>query len=189
LQPFEYLLLFVVIILGLAIGDLATSTQRLLTAGKLVKWDWLAPLAGLVAFLLTVSQWWDWFGDERIARNITFPMFLAFLTAAVLLFLVCATALPDDFGEEAIDLRVFYASNARRFWLLFLAHWASTAGALVWAWISVAHGQLNQAHWAWLTLPIAAPLVFVKNRWWHGVSLVALAIFYVAPHLGQTLSH
>jgi hypothetical protein len=189
LQPFEYLLLFVVIILGLAIGDLAVSTQRLLAAGKRVTWDWLAPLAGLVAFLMTVGQWWIWFGDERIAGAITFPMFLLFLTSAVLLFLVCASALPDDFGEQPVDLRAYYASISRRYWLLFLAHWASTAGAVMWAWIIVSRGQLNLFHAEWLAMPIALPLLFIKNRWWHGASLIALALLYVAPHLGQTLGH
>jgi hypothetical protein len=188
-QPFEYLLLFAVIILGLAIGDLAVSTQRLIAAGRLVKWDALAPLAGVVAFLMTVTQWWNWFGEERIAGGLTFPMFLAVLVAAMLLFLLCATALPDDLGEESVDLRQYYASISRRFWLLFLAHWAAATGGVVWAWITIGKAELSQIHPAWLTMPIALPLVFVKNRWWHGVSLIALIALYIGPHLGQTLSH
>jgi hypothetical protein len=189
LQPFEYLLLFAVIILGLAIGDLATSIQRLIAAGKLVKWDWLAPLAGLLALLMTVTQWWSWFGEERIAGGLTFPMFLALLITAMLLFLLCATALPDDFGEQPVDLRLYYASISRRFWLLFLAHWGSATGAMIWAWITIGRGELSQIHPIWLSMPIALPLLFIKNRWWHGVTLVALAVLYVGPHLGQTLAH
>jgi hypothetical protein len=189
LQPFEYLLLFAVIILGLAVGDLAVSTQRLLAAGKLVKWDWLAPLSGLLAFLITVTQWWNWFGDERIASDLTFPMFLALLTSAILLFLLCASALPDDFGERPVDLRAYYASISRRYWLLFLAHWLSVTGAAIWAWITISRGQLSALHPVWLSMPIALSLVFVKNRWWHTVCLVALSVLYVVPHLGQTLAH
>ncbi len=189
MQPFEYLLLFAVIILGLAIGDLAVSTQRLLAAGKLVKWDWLAPLAGLAAFMMTVTQWWNWFGDERIAGGVTFPMFLEALVTAMLLFLLCATALPDDFGEEPVDLRQYYTSISRRYWLLFLAHWASATGAVIWAWIIIGRGNLNLIHPAWLTMPVALPLLFIKNRVWHGVTMVALIALYAGPHIGQTLAH
>jgi hypothetical protein len=189
LQPFEYLLLFAVIVLGLAIGDLAASTQRLIAAGKLVRWDWLAPLAGVLAFLMTVTQWWNWFGEERIAGGLTFPMFLGVLVAAMLLFLLCATALPDDFGETQVDLRQYYGSISRRFWLLFLAHWAATTGGVIWAWITIGRADVSQIHPAWLTMPVALPLVFVENRWWHGLSMAVLVALYVGPHVGQTLAH
>jgi hypothetical protein len=116
-------------------------------------------------------------------------MFLLFVTSAVLLFLVCASALPDDFGDEPIDLRAYYAATSRRFWLLFLAHWAATTGSVIWAWITVSHGQLNLIHPIWLTMPVALPLLFTRSRWWHGAGLVALAVLFVAPHLGQTLAH
>jgi riboflavin transporter FmnP len=117
MSPFEYLLLFAAIILGLAIADLAMSIHRLLAAGARVSWDWLAPLAAFVVFLKIVTQWWTWYGASRIASGLTFEMFLAVLVASILLFLLTAVSLPDDFGERSIDLRDYYASVSRRFWL------------------------------------------------------------------------
>jgi len=72
--PFEYLLILAVVVLGLALSDLAMSVHRLLAAGKRVRWDWLAPLAALVAFLKIVTQWWVWFGAAGIAAHLTFGM-------------------------------------------------------------------------------------------------------------------
>ena len=58
MRPLEYLLLFQCIILGLAVGDLARSLHRLLTAGARVKWDWLAPLAALMILVSAAALLW-----------------------------------------------------------------------------------------------------------------------------------
>src|SRR5436190_926509 len=113
--PFEYLLLFAVIILGLAVSDVALSLHRLLGAGPRVRWDWLAPLAALVAFLKIVTQWWTWFRAEPLAGGLTWEMFLGVLAGAVLLFLIAAASLPDEVpGEGRIDLAAHWAGVRRR---------------------------------------------------------------------------
>src|SRR5437667_5006187 len=60
MNPFEYLLLFAAIVLGLAISDLAISLHRLLNAAGRVRWGLLSPLAGIIAFLKIITQWWTW---------------------------------------------------------------------------------------------------------------------------------
>ena len=192
MTPFEYLLLLAAIVLGLAIADLAVSVQRLLAAGPRVRWDWLAPMAALVAFLKIVTQWWVWFAAQQIASGLTFEMFLAVLAAAVLLFLLAATALPDDFGERRVDLRAHYATVSRRYWLLFGAQWLlATAGSL-WAQVAVGKAHLDLASLvspAWLVPVIAVSAAFTKNRWWHTAVLAGFIIVYVGQYLGHSLTH
>jgi hypothetical protein len=187
--PFEYLLLLAAIILGLAIADLSVSVHRLLAAGKRVKWDWLAPMAALVAFLKIVTQWWSWFDAQRIASGLTFEMFLTVLASAVLLFLLAATSLPDDFGERPVDLRAHYALVSRRYWLLFAAQEILTTGVSLWAAAVVGKAQLNLVSPVWLVPPIALSLSFTKNRWWHTVALAGFIVVYIGQYLGHSLTH
>jgi hypothetical protein len=189
MTPFEYLLLFAAVILGLAITDLALSIHRLLSAGARVRWDWLAPLAALVAFLKIVTQWWSWFDVGRIANGLTFEMFLTVLVASILLFLLTATALPDDFGEKSIDLRDYYASVSRRFWLLFAAHWILITGVSLWAQVVIEKAQIDLVSPAWLVLPVALALAFTRNRVWHTIGLAGFVCVYFAQYAGHSLGH
>ncbi|HEX2818468.1 MAG TPA: hypothetical protein VHN39_18895 [Phenylobacterium sp.] len=186
--PFEYLLLFAAIILGLAVCDLATSLHRLLGAGARVRWDWLAPLAAVVAFLKIVTQWWTWFGVERIARGLTFEMFLGVLIGAVLLFLMAAAALPDEIHEGPVDLRVYYAGVSRRFWILFTLHWVLTTGISIWAQMQIEGARLSLASPVYLMIPLAISLAVIRNRWWHTICLTGLIVLYVGQFFGHALA-
>jgi hypothetical protein len=187
--PFEYLLLFAAIILGLAVCDLALSLHRLLGAGARVKWDWIAPLAAVVAFLKIVTQWWGWFGVEKIAKRLTWEMFLGVLTATVLLFLLAAAALPDEAPSEAeIDLAAHWTRVRRRYWILFLGHWLVLNGVSIWAQVQIEGARWNPLAPAYLLAPVIVSLIVVKNRWWQTACLAGLAALYVAQFFGQSLA-
>ena len=186
--PLEYLLLFAAIILGLAVADLATSLHRLLGAGARVAWDWLAPLAALVAFLKIVTLWWSWFGIDKLARGLTWEMFLGFLAGTVLLFLMAATALPDEVPDGTIDLRAHYAAVQRRYWILFAAEWLLMNLLTVWAQVQILGAHFQALSPAYLVLPLAVSLIFVRNRWWHTACLVGLAVIYVGQFAGHALA-
>jgi hypothetical protein len=185
--PFEYLLLFAAVILALAVADLAASLQRLLSGRAFVKWDWLAPLAALVAFLKIVTQWWSWFGAERIASGFTFEMYLGVLASSVVLFLLAATALPDETTETTIDLREYYASVFPRYWSLFALHWVLMTSVSIWAQVQIAGARVSWASPVFLIVPLAVSLAIVRNRGWHTICLVGLIVLYIAQYFGHQL--
>jgi hypothetical protein len=187
LSPFEYLMLLTAVILGLAVCDLAISVHRLLAAGGRVRWDWLAPLAALVAFLKIVSQWWTFFNAGPLAKGLTFEMFLGVLVASVLLFLLAADALPDETGDGWIDLRAHWASVSRRFWLLFVSQFVLLTAVSTWAQVVIEKAHLNLLSPAWLVLPAALLLALWKNRWWQTLGLLGFAVVYIAQYFGQHL--
>src|SRR5438477_10235776 len=76
MSPFEYLLLFAAIVLGLAISDLAISLHRLLNAAGRVRWGLLSSLAAILVFLQIVTQWWPWYAVQSVARALSFEMFI-----------------------------------------------------------------------------------------------------------------
>jgi hypothetical protein len=180
-------MLLTAVVLGLAVCDLAISVHRLLAAGGRVRWDWLAPLAALVAFLKIVSQWWTFFNAGPLAKGLTFEMFLGVLVASVLLFLLAADALPDETGDGWIDLRAHWASVSRRFWLLFVSQFVLLTAVSTWAQVVIEKAHLNLLSPAWLVLPAALLLALWKNRWWQTLGLLGFAVVYIAQYFGQHL--
>lgn len=190
MAPFEYLLLFASVILGLAACELAIGINRLLGAWARVKWDWLAPLAALLVFLKLVTQWWTWHGAVALAAGITFEMYLAVLVGSVLLFMLAAAALPNEAGgEESVDLRLHYERVRRRFWILFTLHFIVNVGTSLWLQMAIRRGATTPWYvWlVWLMVPLSVSLAIFRNRIWHSVALVALCLLYLAQFWGQTL--
>jgi hypothetical protein len=190
LGPFEYLLIFLSIVLGLAVSDLCISLNRLLGAGAKVRWDWLAPMAAVVAFLKIITQWWAWFGASQFANGLTFEMFVLLVVAVVLLFLLAAAALPDSADEHQIDLRAYYAQVARRYWLLVAAHYLVTDAVNLWVRLQVAGAGLTADLALLLFYPAAAlALAFVRSRFLHAVCLALLIGLYLFQSAGRALGH
>ena len=188
MPPFEYLLLFASVILGLAACELAIGLNRLLGAWPRVSWDWLAPLAALLTFLKLVTQWWTWHGAARLAAGITFEMYLAVLLGAILLFMMAAAALPGTVGgDEQLDLRAHYTAVSRRFWILFMLHFVIANATSLWMQVGIGHATLSLASPVFLLLPLGLSLVLVRSRIWHAVALIGLCLVYFWQYFGQAL--
>jgi|WetSurMetagenome_2_1015567.scaffolds.fasta_scaffold231107_2 hypothetical protein len=187
MSAFEYLLLFAAIILGLAVSDLAISLHKLMAARGRVRWDWLAPMAAIVAFLKIVTQWWTWFAAEGIAKALTFEMYLVVLVESVLLFLLAAAALPDDVPEKGIDLRAFFNGTRRRFWLLFALQWSIWTGVSLWIQIGVQGAKFGSLSPLYLLLPATLVLAFLRYRFIQTLALAGFIALYLMQYFGRTL--
>jgi hypothetical protein len=189
LRPFEYLLTFAAIVLGLAITDLAMGLSRLLNAGARVTWGLLLPLAAIVVFLKIISQWWTWYSAQVMAQAASFEMFVVVMIAAVLLFLLAAALVPEvSVGTDRIDLPAHFLSVQRRFWLLFFAHWVVMNGVSSWAEMQLRGARLELMSPTYL-IPIAAlALAFIRLRWLQSASMAALVMIYLTQFQGQHLS-
>ena len=187
MEPFEFLLLFAALLLGVAVTDLVASLHRLFSPDRKVTWDWLAPLAALVAFLKIVAQWWVWYSRATFVQALTWEVFLAVLTRVVLLFLMTAAALPDPRPPgEPIDLRTHWRNVQTRYWIFFLAHW--TVGAGVSLYTRTPSGALVSS-WpsGWLIVPVTTAMIFLKGRAWQTSGLVVFWIVYSLQFVGQSL--
>jgi len=186
MAPFEYLLLFASVIMGLAACEIAIGLNRLLGAWERVDWDWLAPLAALLTFLKLVTQWWAWHGAVGLAAGLTFEMYLAVLAGAVLLFMMAAAALPRPAGEARIDLRGHFARVERRYWILFTLHFLLAAATGIWLQMAIGHARFVFSPLYLIGL-VGVIAIFVRNRAWQAVVLGGLCLFYFFQSFGQPL--
>jgi hypothetical protein len=121
---------------GLGLGQLVQALHRLARFKGTVRWDWLALTWAGLAFLMFVQTWWAYFTllEPPIWSNLF--AFLLPLGVFVVLYLICATALPDvsKTAEGAVvDLGAHYLAQHRYFFGLWgvLLVLASIISALV----------------------------------------------------------
>ena len=186
----EHVSVFVSIILGLGLADLAVSLHRLLLAHKRVRWDWLSPAVAIFTALNIIVVWWATYGWDQRAPNITMLDFVPYFILLMLLFLTAAAALPEEVPAEGIDLRDFYFSRSRYFWTLNLLQLLIVA-------IAILPRQVPAGDWQALAfsqaenLPHiigAAILIVTKRLWVHrllvGAFLASLVFDYVSAAMG-----
>jgi len=118
MSPFEYELILVTIIVGLAITDKLVSLHRLLRSRTKVRWHWLPLVAALLVLLTLLQFWWGFYRLGRTEIWGQYGAFLLLLLQLILMFLLACAALPDD-EREGADLQAYYAHNRRYFWTLF----------------------------------------------------------------------
>ena len=117
----EYIASFISIMIGLSLADLATSLQRLLRAGKRVRWDILTPATAILVTAFVINVWWSLYGALNAMRSLSVAGFVPDLISLILLFCLTSSALPDDVADGC-DLGEYYRTNRKRFWGLFLIY-------------------------------------------------------------------
>jgi hypothetical protein len=119
IRSFEYALGLFTILIGLAIADIALSVHRLVRQGQRVRWDALALMATLYAFLIAVGMWFDLWSIRGVAETRNYYFYLSIVGELFVVFLLAAASLPDD-AKAGADLRHYYQENRRYFWSLVL---------------------------------------------------------------------
>ena len=66
MTPYEYFVILVVVLIGLALSDLTISLHKLLAAGARVKWHWAAPATALLISILVIGEFMStWFAKAQ----------------------------------------------------------------------------------------------------------------------------
>jgi hypothetical protein len=171
------------VLVGLSVTDLATSLHRLVQARHRVEWDWLPLSTALLAAISVLDIWWDLYGMQEI-ESWTFMGFLSFATLLIVLFLLNASALPDDVPSEGLNLQAFYEENSSYFWFLFATDvlW-STAMNVGPDLVGSLLGKpdllpvLTAAVPNLILVGLFTTLALVRNRLFHGIAVVAVLAF------------
>ena len=177
MSAFEYVSVMASIIIGLALVDVLVSLNRLIRAGRSVKWDWAAPVASLLVVMTLIQIWWGLYQPGEV--HMTIGQFLPLFVELVLLFLLGAAALPDDVPAEGVDLKTYYDRNGPYFWSLYTAAlgWLIVCQAIS----LVANGEnlmllIEGRLIDILVLGVFASLIFIRNRWWHVIAFLILGL-------------
>ena len=103
--------------------DLLGNLNRLIRARRTIRWDALPLAWAAVAFVLVNNFWWALFlGVTGIEKPSNAGTFLLSLSMQVLLYLICAAALPYGRTARGLDLREAYLAESRYFFILVVIY-------------------------------------------------------------------
>jgi hypothetical protein len=165
--PYEYLTVFVSVVLGLAVVHLLSGVALILDTRVEEELDWVHAVWTANVFVTTLLVWW--FNFNLTAVQVwSLPHFLNLVAYAVVLYLMAGLLYPVR-GDEVVDFRSHFEANRPRFFAVFLAFqlvdffdFALERAALGTAW--------NPAHLTAVVGFSLAALVAVRtdNRTFHG---------------------
>ena len=185
----EYVAVFVSIILGIALGDLALSTHRLLRARERVEWHWVTPALALFMLTNIIAFWWASFNWYRELGDYSIGAFLPDVALFLLLFLGAAAVMPDEIPEGRFSLKDFYFREARYFWSLMILF------VIMIIVLVDPRGQPNGDWRAFLDnsaknifgLALMIPLLVTKRAWVHYSVIVVIMLMVGSDFLVETI--
>ena len=176
-----YLRVLLSVWVGLGLGQLVQGVHRLARFKGPVRWSWLPLVWAALAFLMFIQTWWAYFVilQAPIWRNL-FAFFLP-LSTFIILYLICASALPDltktPEGSQ-VDLEAHYFGQNRYFFGLWGA--LLTLAVII---SSIAKGGIDLAgEDGFRAAAVAAAIVLARssNRFIHtAVTVTALITLVV----------
>jgi hypothetical protein len=172
----EHSVVLVSVIVGLGLTELLSRFSRLIRSRGRVRWYGLSLAWVVFALLVVVSFWWGvYLGSLGITEPGSSFEFLLNLSTPVIVYLLCATALPEIDCEQDVDLRAEYFSGARYFFSLAAAYVVFTA-----AQVAVQAGGLEWSRLMAIRVGLLAgllPLIWVRSERYHWcAALVVLTL-------------
>jgi hypothetical protein len=115
MTPFEYVSVLISIVLGLGITQIVTGIADIIHRWEKAKLYWPHLFWIVLVFFLHLQEWWLLF-ELRTVTEWRIPTFFLTILYPINLFILARVLFPGDQSET--DLRTFYHSNYRKFFLL-----------------------------------------------------------------------
>ena len=119
MDPYEYLTVFVSVILGLAVVHLLSGVALILDTRVRESLDWIHAVWTANVFITTLLVWWFNFGLTAVTEW-TLPHFVNLVAYSVVLYLMAGLLYPVQ-GDEVVDFRAHFEANRPRFFAVCLA--------------------------------------------------------------------
>ena len=113
MTAFEYVSVFISVILGLGITQALTGIADLIHQSKRVRIYWPHLVWIVLVIIMHVQEWWVTF-DLRSLTTWRLPTFLFVMLYPITLFILARLLFHFGLQDEVIDLKVFYFENYRR---------------------------------------------------------------------------
>lgn len=166
---FEYLSVFVSIILGLGVTYLIVGIGQLVRKRKYYEFYWLHNLQIFSTFLILLNAWWitySWVGMTEL----TFFHYLFLMLAPFLIVLASTFLFPGREESNNPKLKDHYFSIYRPYYILISLVWPlDVIDTLL-----KGSDRLTQLGWVYIILnlvafPLIASVAFTRKAWYHGM--------------------
>jgi type III secretory pathway component EscS len=172
MTPYEYLTVFISVVLGLAVVHLLSGVALLLDTRVRARGYWIHAVWTANVFVTTMLVWWFNFGLTEV-QEWTLPFFLNLVAYSVVLYLMSGLLYPVR-GKEVEDFVTHFEANRTRFFMVCLGF-----QAIDFADAGLEHQALG-TDWSPVQLTIIAVFALgfliairTSNRTYHGILAVA----------------
>lgn len=117
MTPFEYVSVLISIVLGLGITQIVTGLADIIHRWEKVKLYWPHLMWVGLGFFLHLQEWWVLF-ELRDVAVWRLPTFFLTILYPINLFILARVLFPSEHSGDTPDLKDFYYSNYRKFFLL-----------------------------------------------------------------------
>ena len=183
MTPYEYLTVFISVVLGLAVVHLLSGVALLLDTRVRARLDWIHAVWTVNVLVTTVLVWWFNFHLTEVLVW-TLPHFLNLVAYSVVLYLMSGLLYPVR-GSEVTDFRIHFEANRPRFFMVCLAFQVIDFSDVV------LERQALGGDWAPIQLTLLGlyAIAFVvgfrtSNRTYHGVLAVAWLLTCISWGVG-----
>ncbi len=175
------------VVVGLGLAELLGRLNALIQARHRVRWHPLPLAWALIALVLVNNYWWGlYLGNVSAVRATDAASFLPGLLMPILLYLLCAAALPRpaDADQPPTDLREAYFGQRIYFFGLLLAY-ALAVLANTYAGAAFTLDIAGMQRLALVVLTVS--LLLVRSPWYHGLATVLVIALLVTRMTMQVL--
>ncbi len=116
MTPYEYLTVFISVVLGLAVVHLLSGVALLLDTRIRARADWIHGVWTANVFVTTMLVWWFNFHLTDVVTW-TLPFFLNLVAYSVVLYLMSGLLFPVR-GAEVTDFKSHFEANRSRFFIV-----------------------------------------------------------------------
>lgn len=191
MNPFDYSLGLLTILMGLALADVTFSFHKLAVRARTIRWDGRPLIAAALVIVECVRLWFGQWTLRGISAALTFPIYFGLFIEMLLLVLLASASLPDSPTDDC-DIGAVYEQRRRYFWGLFAAYHAMYFGfwLVFGATDAAGTGPARAVDWLRVLAPILAfsLLATVRRRWLDYLVPAAFIVFYIARYWQATLS-
>jgi hypothetical protein len=191
MNPFDYSMGLLTILMGLALADVTFSFHKLAIRARTIRWDGRPLMAAALVVVECVRLWFGHWTLRNFSVALTFPIYFGLFIEMLLLVLLASASLPDEPSDDC-DIGAVFDQRRRYFWSLFAAYHAMYF--MFW----LIFGATNAAgtapasaiDWIRVVAPIFAfaLLAVVRVRWLDYLVPAAFITFYIARYWHATLS-
>ncbi|HZC37099.1 MAG TPA: hypothetical protein VE221_00325, partial [Sphingomicrobium sp.] len=168
MNPFDYALGLLTILMGLALADVCFSFHKLAVRARTIRWDGRPLVAAALVIVECVRLWFGQWTLRNFSVALTFPIYFSLFIQMLVLVLLASACLPDEPADDC-NLGVFYEQRRRYFWGLFALYHAMYFA--LWLVFSATNASgtapAGIVDWIRVLAPVLAfsLLALVRSRW------------------------
>ncbi|MGH8090097.1 MAG: hypothetical protein ACREO6_01440 [Rudaea sp.] len=176
------------VVVGLGLTSLLGNFNRLMRQRSQIRWNALPLVWALITLLLVNNYWWGiYLGLVASTTSANVGDFALSLLYPILLYLICAAALPDArLLRDGRNLLTAYFAESRYFFILIVLYIIATGAGTA---VHAGAFQMNEHMWLRLVfVSVCAPLIWTRTLWLHWLAaavasaIMLFVLFEMALH-------